>query len=195
MSNKTIFVSNISYSHTAKELGDYFTKFGAISDARILSERFRGKLLSRGIGFVEFKDDAGFTAAVNEKNHQLGTRNLRVSPARPKVERKRDAAFLAGIPAGTTVDDIKEAFKEYHACDARIVRENSPNRRGFAFVQFPTSEDQSNAVKNNRTIKLKGEESHVRFAHGDFGAKPLRRRFRRRSVRRAPRSNQPAQNA
>lgn len=51
------FVTNIPYDATAQIIGEFFkSKFGEISDLLILNENYHGKRISRGIGFVEFKD-------------------------------------------------------------------------------------------------------------------------------------------
>ena len=192
---KTIYVTNINYKSEGTQLAQFFEKYGKVKSARILTERFRGKVLSRGIGFVEFENVEGFNAimkaneeAQTKKEYiQFEGRSLFIRQARIRPERKRDAAFIGGIPEGTTVDDLKNAFKDYNVVDAKIIRfNNKDNVGGFAFVKFASTDDQTKAVKDNRKIVLGGKDSIVRFALRDYDfasqRKPLRRRrFRRRA--------------
>jgi RNA recognition motif-containing protein len=101
-------------------------------------------------------------------------RHIVIFPARPPRQRKRDTAFILGIPKGTTPNDLKAAFAAYNPTVARIIHEKDSERRGFAFVTFATEEDQAKAVSDHRDsgIRLKGEISTVRFA------RPLIRRRR-----------------
>ncbi|KAH0793853.1 RNA-binding protein [Histomonas meleagridis] len=192
---KTIYITNINFRTDGNALAQFFEKYGKVKSGRILSEYYRGKAISRGIGFIEFETVEGFDAAMKayqdarEKKEyiQLDGRSLFIRQARARQERKRDAAFIGSIPEGTTVDDLKNAFKNYNAVDAKIIRTNTDKIKGFAFVKFATSEDQTKAVKENKKIELKGKESIVRFARRDYDA-PRKRRIirRRRGPRRAP---------
>jgi RNA recognition motif-containing protein len=189
MEPKTLFVSNINYNTTIDGLRDAFSRFGAIAQCRILTDRFRGQIRSRGIGFVEFNEENECTACVESKNPiTIDGREVRVQKARVRIPRKRDTAFVGGIPEGTTPDDLKAAFTGYNPIDARIAHVNNASRQGFGFVKFATSDDQERAVKDRRTLPLKGAESIVRFARRDFDA-PATKRFSRRpgAPRRAPR--------
>jgi hypothetical protein len=46
-----IYAGNLSYEMTEQELGKLFKEFGAVTSARIITNRFNGK--SKGYGFVE----------------------------------------------------------------------------------------------------------------------------------------------
>jgi RNA recognition motif-containing protein len=189
MEPKTLFVSNINYETTPQGLRDGFVRFGNVTGSRILTDRFRGKALSRGIGFVEFEKEEECTAALEHKGViSIDRREVRVQKARVRAERKRDTAFVGGVPEGATPDDLKAAFKDYNPVDARIAR-RSGAPTGFGFVKFATSADQERAVRENRTLTLKGSELIVRFARRDFDAPPPRRQryANNRPPRRAPR--------
>ena len=61
-----LFVGNLSWSVTAKELRDTFSEFGEVEDARIIKERSSGR--SRGFGFVTFCDAEGGNRALESLN-------------------------------------------------------------------------------------------------------------------------------
>ena len=48
---KKIYVGNLPYSATEASLTDYFTPFGTVESARIITDRDSGR--SKGFGFVE----------------------------------------------------------------------------------------------------------------------------------------------
>jgi RNA recognition motif-containing protein len=179
MATSSIHVRNISYNSTGEDLGKAFGKFGRVTNARIISYVDRGERLSRGFGFVDFEVPANATAAIESTDPiVLDRRTLIVRAARPPVVRKRDTLFLAGIPEGTTKEEITAAFATYNPIDVRIIRQNSVEQRGFAFVQFDTEEHQKAAHDASRTVEIHGAESRVQWARPP-GRRPG---FRRRPI-------------
>ena len=185
---KTLFVKNIKYDTTAEGLKAVFEKYGPLQRPRILTERWKGKVWSRGMGFVEFDTPEGLQAALKDKdNLSCDGRKLVVNQARPRVQRRRDTIFIGRLPEGCTVDDLKAAVSKYNPLDAKVVYPTG-GRPGFGFVKMATPEDQEKAVKENRRVTIKGAECIVMFAKAQFDAPPRRRmrRFSRRAPRQAP---------
>lgn len=82
-----LYVGNLPYSVDANALRDMFSSFGEITDAVIITDKFRGNR-SKGFGFVEFADEAAAAAAVEAMNEkEVEGRNLVVNIARPPKER------------------------------------------------------------------------------------------------------------
>ena len=185
----SVYVSNIDYKVTPEELGKAFEKFGPLSRAIILTERYHGQLISRGIGFVDFQDANDAAKAVAATGTiAFNGRNARVQPARPR--RPRTTLFVGGIPAGTTVDQMKAAFASHNPVNARVVKENTEERRGFGFVLFNSEEDIKAIIAKGRNVNLNGGESIIRIARVPFNARPHGHRPYHRGYRRAPRANQ-----
>ena len=61
-----IYVGNLSYSVTEDELRVVFAKFGQISSAALITDKFTGQ--SKGFGFVEMPDAAEGQAAIDATN-------------------------------------------------------------------------------------------------------------------------------
>jgi cold-inducible RNA-binding protein len=81
-----IYVGNLSYDTTESELEAAFAAYGAVTSARIATDRDTGR--PRGFGFVEMANKSEGEAAVNALNGtQLGGRTLNVNEARPREER------------------------------------------------------------------------------------------------------------
>ncbi len=80
---KKIYVGNLPYSIDDSALQAEFSKFGAVSSAKVVVDQHSGR--SKGFGFVEMdSDDAANTAIEKLNGFSMGGRNLNVSEARPK---------------------------------------------------------------------------------------------------------------
>lgn len=170
----TVFVRNVNFKSTGAVLGKAFEQFGKIKGVRIGTTKYRGETVSLGFAFIEYEDKASAAKTLESinKEHpfQVDGRELRVFPARAPRPRKGDTIFVLGIPKGTTEQMLKDAFEKYGPKEIRMKKEDDGNKKGFAFVQFETSEAQEAAVQENRSgIKINGGDSKVRFA------RPLRR--------------------
>lgn len=64
-----LFVGNLPWTVANKELYTYFSQFGKISRCNVLFNRTNG--MSRGFGFVHFKDQRASEAAVMQSKHHL----------------------------------------------------------------------------------------------------------------------------
>jgi RNA recognition motif-containing protein len=80
-----LYVGNLPWRATEAELKDFFSAFGTVRSASIVSDRDTGR--SRGFGFVEM-EDADMANALNGANgRDFGGRALRVSEARERPPR------------------------------------------------------------------------------------------------------------
>jgi len=87
-----IYVGNLSYSTTDNELEELFGAFGAVTSAKVITDKYSGR--SKGFGFVEMEDkDAGESAIKDLDGKDVGGRNLKVNEARPREERPRRPRF------------------------------------------------------------------------------------------------------
>jgi RNA recognition motif-containing protein len=86
-----IYVSNLSFNTGDDELKKLFEQFGAVSSAKVITDRETGR--SRGFGFVEMGSDAeGNEAIKGLTNKEIEGRAMSVSIARekaPRTENKR----------------------------------------------------------------------------------------------------------
>jgi RNA recognition motif-containing protein len=167
---RTVFIRNINYRTTEESLSSALTPFGELASCRIITTFNGHERVSRGFAFAEFKTVEAFNAAINNtKDINVDDRVLTIRASEPRERRKRDQAFIRGIPEGTTEDQIRAIFAKYNPVEVRIVYVNNDRGKGFAFVKFASEDDQTNAVTQNKTIQLQGEESIVRFARPPNG--------------------------
>ena len=81
-----IYVSNLSFNVQDEDLKEFFTEYGEVSSAKVITDKFTGK--SRGFGFVEMPDDAAAQKAITELDQaSVENRTIRVMEAKPKEER------------------------------------------------------------------------------------------------------------
>lgn len=80
---RRLFVGNLPYTVTDAELKEYFSQFGAVEYAHIITSKDTGT--SKGFGFVEMSTQAEADIAVYAP-HRMGARDLTVNEARPKPE-------------------------------------------------------------------------------------------------------------
>lgn len=81
-----IYVGNLSYDTTDRELEAAFAAHGAVTSARIATDRDTGR--PRGFGFVEMPNQTEAEAAIAALNGtQLQGRTLNVNEARPREDR------------------------------------------------------------------------------------------------------------
>lgn len=94
---KNLYVGNLPYDTTEEQLRAMFAECGAVTSARVISDRDTGR--SRGFGFVEMATDEAAQAAITKFNGSaVGSRNLVVNEARP--QEKRSGGFGGGDRGG-----------------------------------------------------------------------------------------------
>ncbi len=81
-----IYVGNLSFDTSESDLQAAFATYGAVTSARIATDRDTGR--ARGFGFVEMANQAESQAAIAGLNGtQLQGRTLTVNEAKPREER------------------------------------------------------------------------------------------------------------
>jgi len=81
-----IYVSNLSFNTNDAELNELFSKFGAVSSAKVIMDRESGR--SRGFGFVEMpSDEEGKDAMLGLNNKEVEGRAMSVSIAKEREQR------------------------------------------------------------------------------------------------------------
>jgi RNA recognition motif-containing protein len=81
-----IYVGNLSFDTSERDLEAAFAAYGAVSSARIATDRDTNR--PRGFGFVEMASTSEAQAAIAGMNgKELGGRTLTVNEARPREDR------------------------------------------------------------------------------------------------------------
>ncbi len=94
-----IYVSNLSFNVEDQDLQEFFTPYGEVTSAKVITDRETGR--SRGFGFVEMSDDAAAKKAIAELNEaSIDGRTIKVTEAKPKEDRPARTGGGGGFRGG-----------------------------------------------------------------------------------------------
>jgi RNA recognition motif-containing protein len=80
--NSRLYVGNLAFAATDKDLADHFSQAGTVLEAKVMKDKFTGR--SRGFGFVTMSNGEEAGKAISLLNgNDFGGRELAVSEARP----------------------------------------------------------------------------------------------------------------
>ena len=89
-----VYVGNLSYETTEGELRTLFAQSGTVTEVALIKDRDTGS--SKGFAFVTMGSQEEANKAVSQLNgHSMGSRELKVSIARPK-----ESNFSGGAQRG-----------------------------------------------------------------------------------------------
>ena len=80
-----VYVGNLPWSVTNQELQEFFTPFGAVESAQVVTDRDTGR--SRGFGFVEMAGSNAAQAIAELNGREIDSRALKVNEAQSKPKR------------------------------------------------------------------------------------------------------------
>jgi RNA recognition motif-containing protein len=83
-----LYVGNLSFSVKSEQLSEFFSDFGAVTSAKVITDRETGR--SKGFGFVEFEDESAGREAIDRANGtELEGRQMKVTEALPQENKPR----------------------------------------------------------------------------------------------------------
>lgn len=77
MSQNKIYVGNLAYTITQDDLEDFFGKFGAITEVKLITDFETGR--SKGFAFIEFDAQAAAQNSLEANGTELSGRSMKVS--------------------------------------------------------------------------------------------------------------------
>jgi RNA recognition motif-containing protein len=85
-----IYVSNLGYSVTDQELKGLFAKYGEVSSAKIIMDKYSNR--SKGFGFVEMRDNTAAEKAIKELDGTMvDGRPIKANEAKPREEKGKSS--------------------------------------------------------------------------------------------------------
>jgi|SRR3989344_94474 len=99
-----IFVGGIPYSATNTQLEELFAKYGQVTSATIIVDRYSGQ--SKGFAFIEMTNSDEAKKAIEElEGYSLEGRKLGVSEARPKEDHQNSSNSFSRNGDNNSRDD------------------------------------------------------------------------------------------
>ena len=85
-----IYVGGLPYQTSEAELKETFEKYGEVTSAKIIIDKYTGK--SKGFGFIEMPNDAEAKKAIGELNGtEVSGRNIIVNESIERTDRRSNS--------------------------------------------------------------------------------------------------------
>jgi cold-inducible RNA-binding protein len=146
--DKRIWVGGVSKSMTDRELVEFFSTFGEVEQAFIVTDD-RGR--SKGFAYVTFLESTTASRVLGTKNLKIGGRVVTIKAALPEAVMNKNKIYVCGLADNTTQNDVFDYFRMFGTVVEAIVKDAGSHR--FAFVRF-----------GNFMLRcLRGSDLHVEY--------------------------------
>ncbi|KAI0136791.1 CC1-like family splicing factor [Xylariales sp. AK1849] len=179
---RTVFVQQLAARLRTKELKEFFEKVGPVNEAQIVKDRISGR--SKGVGYVEFKNEESVTAALQltgqkllgipvivqlteaEKNRQVRTTDSSGSHANSIPFHR---LYVGNIHFSITEQDLQNVFEPFGELEfVQLQKDDNGRSRGYGFVQFREADQAREALEKMNGFDLAGRPIRVGLGNDKF---------------------------
>jgi len=165
-----VFVRGLPWSIDEDALKTHFEKCGDIEDVK-MPKTPSGS--SRGVGFIKFKTQEGFDAALDLDNTECGGRSMNVEKVAkregkgqgkeavslPKAVSNELTVFIRGLPFAADETHLRKDFEECGAIEKITLPMNPEGKpKGICFIKF---------------LDPAGLEAALKFDNTDYGGRTI----------------------
>ncbi|KAG5437405.1 hypothetical protein PCANB_000836 [Pneumocystis canis] len=180
---RTVFVQQLAARLRTRELIAFFEKVGSVRDAQVVKDRVSGR--SKGVGYVEFRDEESVHKAINMTGQRLlgipiivqlteaeKNRQAKAEAMLNSGGRQSDAPFhrlyVGNIHFNLTEDDLRQIFEPFGELEfVQLQKEPDTGRsRGYGFVQDPAQA--RDALEKMNGFELAGRAIRVGLGNDKF---------------------------
>ncbi|PRP84695.1 nucleolar protein 12-like [Planoprotostelium fungivorum] len=155
--DKTVFIGNISYDCTEKEIRQHFDTCGKISHVRIVRDKQSGS--GQGFGYVSFDDESGVLLALNMDGLELKDRKLRIQSCWRKQKKGKLREAEENYPGAIRKKKKSKEQTLRGLKDEEVKKENKRERRRLERKQRKEEKKEEMPRKTTpKKITKKGDE-------------------------------------
>ncbi|EMR09306.1 hypothetical protein PNEG_02266 [Pneumocystis murina B123] len=182
---RTVFVQQLAARLRTRELIAFFEKVGPVRDAQVVKDRVSGR--SKGVGYVEFRDEESVHKAINMTGQRLlgipiivqlteaeKNRQAKADAMITTGGRQSDAPFhrlyVGNIHFNLTEDDLRQIFEPFGELEfVQLQKEHDTGRsRGYGFVQYRDPAQARDALEKMNGFELAGRAIRVGLGNDKF---------------------------
>ncbi|KAJ1325130.1 splicing factor CC1-like family [Microdochium nivale] len=179
---RTVFVQQLAARLRTKDLKEFFEKVGAVNEAQIVKDRVSGR--SKGVGYVEFKDEETVTAALQLTGQKL--LGIPVIVQLTEAEKNRQVRnpegsggqthsvpfhrlYVGNIHFSITEQDLQNVFEPFGELEfVQLQKDDNGRSRGYGFVQFRDADQAREALEKMNGFDLAGRPIRVGLGNDKF---------------------------
>jgi RNA-binding protein 39 len=177
-----VFVQQLAGRLRTHELAKFFSKVGPVKEAQIVKDRVSGR--SKGVGYVEFKDEESVAKALELTGQRLASIPIIVQLT--EAEKNRQARqvdghggpnsgipfhrlYVGNIHFSISEADLEEVFKPFGELEfVQLQKEEGGRSKGYGFVQFHNAADAKTALDEMNGFEIAGRPIRVGLGNDKF---------------------------
>ncbi|NXN98229.1 NUCL protein, partial [Rhinopomastus cyanomelas] len=164
---RTLFVKNLPYRVTEDDMKELFEN---AQEVRLVMNKDGS---SKGMAYIEFKTEAEADKALEEKQGtEIDGRAMVIDFTGEKSnqdhqkggggDRESKTLIVNNLSYAATEETLQELFKK--ASSIKMPQNNQGRPKGYAFVEFPTTEDAKEALNSCNNTEIEGRAIRLEFS-------------------------------